>query len=208
MKWKDFFNKPAFRNEIFISVLLLVLTMIFLTHFLNWVENRQGVELPDPVLESFKSINLTWWIFLLIYGSIILAIITFIKDPGIILFAVQAYVVMVLIRIIMMYLVPLNPPEGMITLKDPFVELFGTGRNLTKDLFFSGHTATLFLLFLIAKKKYLKIIFIICTITVAVFLLLQHVHYSIDVIGSFFFSYTAYRLVKIARNKFSVILVG
>lgn len=201
MKWSEFIKKPAFRIELLISVLILILTLMFLAQFLNWTENRTGIILPDPILNNFNAVNLNWWIFTLIYGSLILAVVVFIREPIILVFALRAYIIMVWIRIILMYLMPLDPPAGMILLKDPFVEIFGTGKNLTKDLFFSGHTATLFLLFLIAKKKHLKIIFFICTITVAVFLLLQHVHYSADVISSFFFSYSAYRLAKIAGEK-------
>jgi len=41
-------------------------------------------------------------------------------------------------------LVPLEPPPGQIPLADPLVAL-GTGVTLQKDLFFSGHVATLVL---------------------------------------------------------------
>jgi len=47
-----------------------------------------------------------------------------------------------------MYSAPLDAPERLILLNDPFVQFIGSGEALTKDLFFSGHTATLFLLFL------------------------------------------------------------
>jgi hypothetical protein len=95
-----------------------------------------------------------------------------------------------------MYLVPLNPPPGMIPLGDPFVEYFGTGRLLTKDLFFSGHTATIFLFYLVSDpaRRGLKIIFLICTVLVAVFVLLQHVHYTIDVASAPFFTFSAYKI--------------
>ena len=48
-----------------------------------------------------------------------------------------------------MWATPLDPPPGMIVLEDPLVQLFGgASRPLTRDLFFSGHTSTMFLLFL------------------------------------------------------------
>ena len=55
-----------------------------------------------------------------------------------------------------MYSLPFNPPPEMIPLNDPFVQFFGSGKLLTKDFFFSGHTATLFLLFLVIDKKPFK----------------------------------------------------
>jgi membrane-associated phospholipid phosphatase len=83
----------------------------------------------------------------------------------------------------------------MIILNDPFVEFFGTGKTLTKDLFFSGHTATLFILFLVSKKKIIKTVFLISTIAVAISVLLQHVHYTIDVFAAVFFTYACYKLI-------------
>jgi len=102
---------------------------------------------------------------------------------------------------VVMFVTPFNPPADSIILNDPFVQLFGSGEILTKDLFFSGHTATLFLLYLIADKKYLKFTYLIFTIIVGLAVLLQHVHYTIDVIAAPFFSYTSFRLVKIFKNK-------
>jgi membrane-associated phospholipid phosphatase len=106
---------------------------------------------------------------------------------------------MVAVRIIAMYFMPLNPPSSMIVLNDPLVEYFGTGQTLTKDLFFSGHTATLFILFLISENKIIKKVFMVSTIAVAISVILQHVHYSIDVFAAVFFTYTCYKLLVKVR---------
>jgi membrane-associated phospholipid phosphatase len=173
----------------------LAATLFSLTHFLDFVELRQGVILPDPILDLFKPINLTWLTFGLIYCSLILAIILLAKKPERLVFAIQVYILFVIVRIIAMYLVPLNPPEQMIQLNDPFVQFFGTGKLLTKDLFFSGHTATLFILFLVTENKYFKYFFLAATIVVGLSVLLQHVHYSIDVFAAPFFTYVCYKIV-------------
>jgi hypothetical protein len=140
-------------------------------------------------------VNLTWFTFGIIYGSLIIAVINFVTRPALLLFALQAYSVMILFRMIVMYVTPFDAPVNLISLNDPFVQLFGSGEVLTKDLFFSGHTATLFLLFLITDKKYLKNIFLICTISLGISVLLQHVHYTVDVIAAPFFAYASYRIV-------------
>jgi membrane-associated phospholipid phosphatase len=118
------------------------------------------------------------------------------------LFAVQLYSLMVAVRIVAMFLLPLNPPTKMIILNDPFVEFFGTGQTLTKDLFFSGHTATLFILFLVSENKIIKTIFLISTIAVAISVIMQHVHYSIDVFAAVFFAYACYKLVEKIKTYF------
>ena len=110
--------------------------------------------------------------------------------------AFQAYGLMVIFRTIAMYLTPFAAPESSILLNDPFVQLFGEGKILTKDLFFSGHTGTLFLLFLLADNKKFKTVFLAATILVGLAVLLQHVHYSIDVFVAPFIAYGSYRIIK------------
>lgn len=201
MTWKTFLNSKKNRVEIIITVVILAATMLSFSQFLQFIEQREGVAFQDPLLNTFNPINLTWLIFALIYLSIILFLITFLKKPYKLMVALQAYGLMVIIRIIAMYLTPFEAPEKLILLNDPFVQLFGQGAVLTKDLFFSGHTATLFLLFLLAENKALKITFLIFTIIVGTAVLLQHVHYSIDVFMAPFVAYSALKLVLYFHNK-------
>ncbi|MBK6536274.1 MAG: phosphatase PAP2 family protein [Ignavibacteria bacterium] len=109
---------------------------------------------------------------------------------------------MVLFRMTAMYLVPLDPPPGCIDLDDPVVFILGTGQKIIKDLFFSGHTSTAFMLFQIARNKFLKGYFLIATITVGSCVILQKAHYTIDVFAGLVFSYTSYQLVKSFHRKF------
>ena len=204
MNWKSFFNIKRNRNEFILTIILLAILLISFSQFLQFIEKRNGVVLPDPLLNIFSPIDLTWLTFSLIYLSLILFLFSVAKEPDKLLIAMQAYGLMVIFRTIAMYLVPLEPPETMLLLNDPFVQLFGKGEILTKDLFFSGHTATLFLLFLLTEKKTLKFIFLISTFIVGISVLLQHVHYSIDVFVAPFVAYGSYRIIKIYREKISL----
>ena len=204
MNWKSFFNIKRNNNEFILTIILLAILLISFSQFLQFIEKRNGAVLPDPLLNIFSPIDLTWLTFSLIYLSIIVFLISIIKEPDKLLIAMQAYGLMVIFRTIAMYLVPLEPPETMLLLNDPFVQLFGKGEILTKDLFFSGHTATLFLLFLLTEKKTLKFIFLISTFIVGISVLLQHVHYSIDVFVAPFVAYGSYRIIKIYREKISL----
>lgn len=195
MSWREFLKEKKNKIELVVAFLLLSVVISALTNFLNFVEVRKGVALPDPILNLFKPVDLTWLIFAVIYVSLIAGIISLAKNPKRLLFTVQLYTLMVAVRIVAMYLLPLEPPVKMIVLNDPFVEYFGTGQTLTKDLFFSGHTATLFILYLVSENKMMKIVFLISTIAVAISVLLQHVHYSIDVFAAVFFTYACYKLV-------------
>ena len=174
---------------------LLVPVLIALTHFLDLVEARRGVTLPDPLLALFPAVNLTWVTFLIIYAGIIAGLVALVQNPRRLLLVFQAYAVMALFRMAAMYLTPLEPPPGIIELRDPFVEFFGGGKTLTRDLFFSGHTSTTFLLFLVIPGRGMRVAYACATVLVGLCVVLQHVHYTVDVVAAPFFAYGAYSIV-------------
>jgi membrane-associated phospholipid phosphatase len=201
MTWKEALSDNKYRFQAIFTLIALAIVLYSLTIFLNFIETRQGIILPDPLLSHFRPIDLTWLIFGLIYLSLILALFELAKYPEQLIFTLQAYSLLIIIRIAAMYLVPLNSLPDMIPLNDPFVQYLGTGRLLTKDLFFSGHTATIFLLFLAAQNKKLKLLFLLCTIVVGLSVLLQHVHYSIDVFAAPFFTYCSFGIIHFSHIK-------
>ncbi len=201
--WTDSYKLKNVEYKLLISVIILAVVLYFYSTFLNYVETREGFSFRDPVLSLFHPIDLTWLIFSLIYLSLFSGIIILIRNPVRLILAIQIYTVLILVRITAMYSLPFNPPLDMIPLNDPFVQIFGSGKLLTKDLFFSGHTATLFLLFLVVDKKPFKQIFLIFTVVIGVSVILQHVHYFIDVMAAPFFTFGAYSIVKEIREKFN-----
>lgn len=204
IEWKYYLRRSAGRLELMLTFAMIVLAIVAFAHFVNLVEDRPGVRLSDPVLAHFAPVDLTWLIFSLIYLSLITGIAALLRNPGRLVFALQLYVLMVGSRIVAMYLLPLDPPTDMILLRDPIVELFGTGRTLTRDLFFSGHTATLFILFLTANRRVTRVAFMLLTLVVATAMLLQHVHYTVDVIAAFFFTYANYAFLRKIRSRWQL----
>lgn len=203
MSWKSFLKDKKNLTEFVITAIVVTAVIIAFSHFLHFVEQRDGVVLNDPLLNAFNPIDLTWLTFALIYLSLIIFVVTTFNKPDKLLIAFQAYGLLLIFRTIAMYLTPFEAPETIILLDDPFVQFFAKGDILTKDLFFSGHTGTLFLVFLLAENKTLKTIFLILTILVGSAVLLQHVHYSIDVFVAPFVAYGAYRIIKKLHIKIS-----
>jgi hypothetical protein len=177
-----------------LSLIYIVFVLVVFINFLRIVEQRDGFTLTDPILKTFSPIDLTWLTFSLIYGLLFIAVLHLIDKPQLFHTALMTYAIMVSFRIVAMYSLPLNPPETMIVLNDPFVQLFGSTEVLTKDLFFSGHTATLFILYLVSRQKLMKTIFLLCAILVGVCVLLQHVHYTVDVLAAPFFVFASYSI--------------
>lgn len=195
-EWTEAWRDPRFRIRLVLTIPALALSLAMLARFLDRVEAREGVVLPDPVLAFLQPRDFTWLVFSLIYLGLLFGVARLATDPRRLVAALQAYVVLVLFRIAAMWVTPLEVPPGMIPLNDPLVRLFGPTKLLTKDLFFSGHTSTLFLLFLAVPGRRSKTVFLVCTVAVGICVLWQHVHYTIDVLVAPIFAYASFRLAS------------
>jgi PAP2 superfamily C-terminal len=202
MGWKSSFADKKFRIELLVTAIITVILFYFIPEFLDFVESRPGAVLPDPLLNIFSPVDVTWLTFIIIYLSVVIGLASFARDPRQILFAAQSYGLLIIFRVVAMYLTPFAAPEKILPLNDPFVQLIGSGVVLTKDLFFSGHTATLFIIFLIEKNLKLKVLFLLLTIAVAVCVIIQQVHYSIDVLAAPFFAYGSFSLLRYLKHRY------
>lgn len=108
------------------------------------------------------------------------------------LLAAEAYVLVTVMRMITLFLFPLEPDGNMVSLQDPFVDhLFYGDLPVTKDLFFSGHVSVLAIMAFVCDNYYLKRVFATAALIVGVSLLIQHAHYTIDVVAAPFFAWIA-----------------
>jgi hypothetical protein len=161
----------------------------FLNQFFQAIEVRDGIDVNDILLSILPAKDCSEAIFILIWSCVALATIRFLNNPMLFIVFLWSYVALCLTRIITITLVPLNAPPGLIPLRDPLSNYFYGHVFITKDLFYSGHTATLFLIFLCLEKKNDKLIVLLSTGIVGLLLLVQHVHYSMDVLAAPFFAY-------------------
>lgn len=194
--WKTAFQNPFFRKRFIISILALAIILIAFASMLAYIETRQGHVFYDPILNFFKPRDVSYFIFFLTYTTALIALIYALGSPYKFLHLIQMYGALTVLRFITLFFVPLDPPASIIPLKDVFLThtFYAGGQNL-KDLFFSGHAATLFLFYFFSKNLTLKIIFLLTAILVSVGVVLQHVHYSYDVIAAPVFAYIAYRII-------------
>ena len=198
MRWYHRWNDRRLLAELVLSVVLLVAALVVYSRYLAYNESRPGTVLNDPLLDLLPTADVSTAVFAIIYGAIILAIYSLLTHPRSLLLALRTYTLLILVRIVALYLTPLSPPPGMIPLYDPMAGL-GPGDILHRDLFFSGHTSTLFLLFLTAHGRLMRGLFLAGTIGVGTLVLVQHCHYSIDVFAAPFFAYGCYRMARVVR---------
>lgn len=178
---------------------LLVWFLVILSHpfLLEYFEFRhERIVFHDYVLELLPCWDMSYLIFFILYGSVILFILKNKDNPVLCLKAIQTYLLIQSIRLLTMYLVPLDSPSFLIPLRDPLLEAtFYKGNCYTRDLFYSGHVATMCCLFWVEKDSLYKKYFLGAAILMSALILIQHIHYSIDVIGAWLFSYIAYTII-------------
>ena len=97
-----------------------------------------------------------------------------------------------------LYVTPLKCPEDAPALADIFTEAqtgaHGQSTALTNDLMFSGHTFSLSVMFLHCTSKMLKPLYFAAVVCVAYCVIVQHVHYAVDVLVAPFVAFACYRL--------------
>jgi hypothetical protein len=181
--WKLYFSNVPNRIGAGVTLGTLAVTVFSLSQFLILIENRNGTTFVDPLQALFTPSDHTYTTFTLLYGAVIAAFLAVIRRPAQCMLVLRSYTALVSIRMLCMWLAPFNPPSAMIPLADPLVQLVsGSANPLTRDLFFSGHTSLLALLAMCMPERRLQALFAAVTIVVALLLVLQHVHYTIDVV--------------------------
>jgi hypothetical protein len=196
--WAVTWQDTRFRWQLVLAVVVFAIFPWKADDYFQWIQQRDGAVMQDLILENIPSINVSIPIFGIIYVSVIYLLIRIIRLPKHFLWFAWAFNLETLLRFLCIYAIPLNPPDGLVELHDPLAELFIYGENIaiTKDLFFSGHTATMvFVCFFLPDIRERKIA-IGLTIVLIIFLLIQHVHYSLDILAAPLATWMSIRLAK------------
>jgi hypothetical protein len=200
--WKIALGSRAFLIEATLTLAAVPTLSYICLQVLPWVEAREGALLNDPLLALFEPMKLDWPVFTLLYCSIFLSSIYLARDPRRVMFFLQAFLVCQALRLGTICITPLDPPVTKIPLRDPFMVFIASNRVFTKDLFFSGHTLTLTLFFLMAQQRWLRWVLAISTTGVVLGVLGTHGHYTIDVVAAFPITYGCFHLVQRFRRHY------
>jgi hypothetical protein len=166
--------------------------------YFQWIQQREGIILNDFILELIPSKNVSYPIFSIIYCTVIYLIIRLLATPKTFVWFAWAFNLETIFRFLTIYFVALNPPMGIVDVHDPVAAIFIYGENMpiTKDLFFSGHTATMvFACYFLPLRKE-KFLAIILSVILVMLLLIQHVHYTIDIVMAPLFTLLAIEIIK------------
>ena len=208
--WKEFLSNQGYALKLFTAVAVFVSGALqFPTYFRN-IQKRSGTDLNDFVLNYIPFVDVSTYIFAIIYGLLIYMLLRVLAKPELFLLFALTFVIETVFRMTTIYFFPLNPPLNLVILHDTFAELliYGDTEPITKDLFFSGHTATMVMICLFVEGRRDKIAAIIATFFLAILLLIQHVHYTVDVFGALFFTYISYLVARQIVNRKWQVTVG
>lgn len=170
-----------------------------------WNERRAAPRLPDLVLDHVPYVELVarhnYHLWVLLYVPI--ALLLWRRDRAEFLRFLWLGGLVSLARAVCVPLTGLGPPHGAdvnvgasaetlwsawLAIVNPFTALTGDAAHvaLTKDLFFSGHVASTFLLWLACRRqRVLGVCALAAHLVVVASVFFAHLHYTIDVVGAY-----------------------
>lgn len=162
----------------------------------NYATTVASNSVTDIVLSNIRVFDVDG---VIIYGTllfIVFILLILVLQPYRIPFGTKSVGLFFLIRAVFISLTHIGPfnPHVLLSYKTT-LDIIGIGN--TSDLFFSAHTGLPFLLALACwDNKILRYIFLLTSLIGATVVLLGHIHYSIDVLGAFFITYTIFHIAR------------
>lgn len=187
-----------------LSAIFLVACAGLFIPFLAFHETRvdsAGWVFSDPVMNLLPVKDVSFYIFTLTYGSLLVYLVMFYKKSKALAVLMISYGLLILFRMLTMSVLPLKEPESIVFLNDPFLNNLIYPGKIDTDLFFSGHTALIIVMFFLSERQR---IFAFLALVLGVLLMVQRVHYSIDILGAIPFAYLAYWLSTTVLYKWSL----
>jgi hypothetical protein len=197
MTWKQAWSTRTLRIQFIASILGIIGFMFAWPPFFDYLESRTGPQLNDVFLAFFPAMDISWVIFFFLYVGIAFCLLDLVKQPIHMLLGLETYFLVTLLRMLAITLFPLNPPIDYIPLREPFAQLFVSDhRIISKDLFFSGHVATICAVYFPILNKRIRLFVLICILAVSFGVLIQRVHYTIDVLFAPIAAFACYYFCK------------
>lgn len=194
--WLNAYDTSLKRIKLLTGTICIVAIINIMPSFFRNIEQRNGVLLNDWVLAHLPAYDVSVPIFAIIWSMGLLMMIRAFYNPSVCTTYIWTLVFVCIARFISITLVKLDPPVGMVPLVDPLSSYFYGHAAITRDLFFSGHTSTMVLIFLHLEKKSDKLIALVAAIVLMFLLLIQHIHYTMDVLAAPVIVYCLYRFSR------------
>ncbi|MBS3159529.1 hypothetical protein J4436_01965 [Candidatus Woesearchaeota archaeon] len=197
-EWSSELKKKDFRRKHYFAIILLITAIILMSLAGNYADNinLRGEEQHDIILNYIKAIDVNTYNIYGFYFVLILISYIIITRPKTSHLSIKLFSLLIIVRSLFVFATQLALPNEYIPLHSKSLYIF----YFNRDLFFSGHVAIPFMGFLLCKDK-IRYIFLTMSITLAITVLLAHIHYTNDVLGAYFITFTVYYIGKNYLNK-------
>ncbi len=199
--WRSALKNRVFRDQLLVSVIALPVIVIIMRIYLEHIEIRPGIVFPDPLPSVASPIDFNWVIFAILYSGLLFGLVSLSMYPFRFLLTIRAFVVLILLRMICLFLFPLDSFPGGIPLFDPIVQVPALRFSGLHGLFFCWEGATLALLSMTSRWRDVRTIFAIATVAISALLLLQKAQYAISIVAAPVFAYAAYGMARFATPR-------
>lgn len=177
-----------------LSGLSIFFGIYFSRYFLKWNEKRPGKIIDDPILVQLPNFNCSDYICFLEVFTGAHSCIAIFNENGFSYVEILCFkfAIITLFKMLTLYLLPMQPPHDFIPLSDLVLDTLmdTTHTPMSKDLFFSGHVSFMALCTLNMITRTGQLLGLCGTIAMALMLMINRIHYTIDVVIAPFVVFT------------------
>jgi hypothetical protein len=195
---KNFWTKGRIIS--LLTSLLFLVTALFIQKFANdYVKIIKGIAVDDILLNHLPTVDIDSLIIQIVLILTFVIIWLLLVKPNYIIFTIKALAIFIVIRAFFISLTHLgiNPQELAFDPNSFGFRLYDFLYNTRGDFFFSGHTGLPFLIALIFwQEKVWRFFFLAVALILGIFVLLAHMHYSIDVFAAPFITFSIFYIAR------------
>ncbi|HEX8459904.1 MAG TPA: hypothetical protein VF623_00680, partial [Segetibacter sp.] len=151
VSWSAAWSSALFRKKFITASVLFTAVLLYFPYFFKTIQQRQGRVLNDCVLNILPAVDVSVFIFTTLYLLVAYGIFKAVQSPETFLLFLWTCLFLSIARMLTITLFPLDPPIKIVELVDPVLLPFYGHSEINRDLFFSGHTSSAFVIFLILK---------------------------------------------------------
>ncbi|MEI6529396.1 MAG: phosphatase PAP2-related protein [Candidatus Falkowbacteria bacterium] len=193
-KHKTYWIKKTFIASVILGLVLMAASVLINNYAQAFAASHISNSVTDILLDNIppRDVHLIYSEGAIIFVLILIAVLFY--EPKHTPFVLKSIALFIVIRSLFMVLTHLAPPVSAIYINPTdYVQSLSQG----DDLFFSGHTGLPALLtYIFWENKYLRYLFLVCTIIGGTAVILGHLHYSIDVFSALFISFGIFHISK------------
>jgi len=205
-KYFAHYKDRDFLISFFTAVFFLAISLVINFYAGQYATKSASSSVTDIFLSNIRVFNVG---YIFTYGAVVFwgfALLLGLYYPRKFPFVLKSIALFTIIRAVFISLTHIGPfPTQLVVETGTILSKFTFGG----DLFFSGHTGLPFLMALIFwNDKVLRYIFLISSVVFGAVVLLGHIHYSIDVLGAFFITYTIFHIALFLFKKDRLMFLG